>query len=123
MNNENSKTIEKMLQEMKMMIGENEAMSDKVIHRLASEMAESILEDSDEKAARQFLFIFSQMEEWMKRGMLDFVLEMMFVILRLFNYGEEAEMIVVITNTPERKEMFVEAFIQCGKEICRSYIE
>lgn len=123
MNNENSKTIEVMLQEMKMITGENEAGADKVIHRLASEMAENILEDSDERAARQFLTIFLQMEEWVKRGMLDFVLEMMFVILRLFNYGEEAEMIVVITNTSERKEMFVEAFIQCGKEICRSYIE
>lgn len=121
--NENCRTIEEMLQEMKMMTGENETRADKVINRLASEIVESILEDSDEKAARQFLSIFSQMEEWMKRGMLDFVLEMMFVILRLFNYGDEAEMIVVITNTTERQELFVKAFIQCGKEICRSYIE
>ena len=54
---------------------------------------------------------------------MDFALEMVYVILQIFNYGEEAEMIAVITNTAERKKMFIEAFLQCGKEICRSYTE
>lgn len=121
--NENCRTIEAMMQKMKIQTGENEARTDKVIRCMANEMADSILEDADENAARQFSYIFSQMEEWTEKGMLDFALEMVYVILRLFNYGEETEMIAVITNTVERQKMFVEAFIQCGKEICRSYME
>ena len=123
MRNQNCETIEAMIQKIKIQTGENEARSDKVIRSMADEMADSILEDADENAARQFFYIFSQMEEWTKKGMLDLALEMVYVILRLFNYGEETEMIAVITNTVERQKMFVEAFIQCGQEICRSYME
>lgn len=123
MRNQNCETIEAMMQKIKIQTGENEARSDKVTRSMADEMADSILEDADENAARQFFYIFSQMEEWTKKGMLDLALEMVYVILRLFNYGEETEMIAVITNTVEQQKMFVEAFIQCGKEICRSYME
>ena len=123
MRNQNCETIEAMMQKIKIQTGENEAGPDKVIRSMADEMADSILEDADENAARQFFYIFSQMEEWTKKGMLELTLEMVYVILRLFNYGEETEMIAVITNTVERQKMFVEAFIQGGKEICRSYME
>lgn len=123
MRNQNCETIEAMMQKIKIQTGENEARPDKVIRSMADEMADSILEDADENAARQFFYIFSQMEEWTKKGMLELTLEMVYVILRLFNYGEETEMIAVITNTVERQKRFVEAFIQCGKEICRSYME
>ena len=123
MRNQNCETIEAMMQKIKIQTGENEAGPDKVIRSMADEMADSILEDADENAARQFFYIFSQMEEWTKKGMLELTLEMVYVILRLFNYGEETEMIAVITNTVERQKMFIEEFIQYGKEICRSYME
>lgn len=123
MRNQNCETIEAMMQKIKIQTGENETRPDRVIRSMADEMADSILEDADENAARQFFYIFSQMEEWTKKGMLELTLEMVYVILRLFNYGEETEMIAVITNTVERQKMFVEAFIQCGKGICRSYME
>ena len=61
MRNQNCETIEAMMQKIKIQTGENEAGPDKVIRSMADEMADSILEDADENAARQFFYIFSQM--------------------------------------------------------------
>ena len=63
MRNQNCETIEAMMQKIKIQTGENEARPDKVIRSMADEMADSILEDADENAARQFFYIFSRMDE------------------------------------------------------------
>ena len=58
MRNQNCETIEAMMQKIKIQTGENEARPDKVIRSMADEMADSILGDADENAARQFFYIF-----------------------------------------------------------------
>ncbi len=123
MNNNKCKTIEEAMQKVKVQSEEREKIAEQVIRGMANETAENILEDADEKAARQFLRIFSQLEEWTSADRWSVSLELIFGILRIFNYGTEADLIATMINTAEREKMFVRMFIECGMEICRSYTE